>query len=214
MSPGGPDPDDEAVRRLSLAALPWGLLLVAPLGGCGEDRGQGEIVGSLRVPDCRLDEPLEAVCPPSVPLEACEAFDLGSNFFALDLVDRMGRMRIQEGGRSFAQTDGVLLEIRDVRVIRGRLGEPIPVGPDAEVRAALGLFDRCPDSALGFDLRGTVVFDAFGVHKGDAVRGRIERLEVRDARGEEGRPGAILGLLRGDFDFRLRRGPPYQQFSR
>ena len=186
--------------------------LAAAALACSEDRGQGEVVGSLFVADCSDGRALEALCAASVDPDACRAFDLGVDFFALETFDDIGRIRMQRGGQPFARTDGLLFEIRDVRLLRGELGQPLNVGPDENLRASLGLFERCPDSTQNFDLTGAVVFDDFGVDKGETVAGRILRLEVRDGRG--GAPGPVLGVLHGEFDFRLRRGPPYQQFSR
>jgi hypothetical protein len=86
------------------------------------------------------------------------------------------------------------------------------VGPDQNIRAALGLFDRCPDSTQSFLVTGTVRFTAFGLKQDDSIAGTIERLEVRDARPEQA-VGQVLGVLHGDFCFTVRRGPPYEQFS-
>jgi hypothetical protein len=124
------------------------------------------------------------------------------------------RLSLQEGGRPFGLVDGLTFQIADVRQLRGRLGQSIPVGPNANVRAALGLFDRCPDTTQNFTLTGAVTFTRFGVERGDRVTGTIDRLEVRDGRPTNGSAGPVLGLLRGDFDFILRVGPPYQRFTR
>jgi len=184
-------------------------LLVLALVGCGEDRGRGSLVGSLTIPDCEDGETAVFTCAADVDLDACEAFDLDPDFFALETLDEIAVLRMQKGGRAFAQTDGLLLQIRDVRRLRGNLGVRLPVGAEANIRAALGLFEMCPGSTQNFLLQGEVVFHRFGVERGDQVRGVIERLEVRDGRGT----GRVLGVLRGDFDFTLRQGPPHQQFT-
>ncbi len=179
--------------------------------GCAEHQGVGHVQGSLTVPGCDDDADLDARCAASVDPLACTAFDLGVDFFTVEGLEPVAVIRMQRGGEPFAQTDGLLLEIRDARLLRGNLGAPVPVGPDENVRAALGLFARCPDATQNFELSGEVTFDAFGVGKGDAVRGTIDRLEVRDGRTES--PGRVLGVLHGDFDFTLRKGPPYQRFA-
>jgi hypothetical protein len=183
-------------------------LLSLLAGGCGEDLGTGEIVGSLVVPDCesRGDEE-RWVCAPDVPADRCEAFDLGVDFFALEHFEDSAVIRMQEGGQDLATTDGLLIEIRDVRLLRGQLGQGLEIGPRRDIRAALILSDTCPESTQSFDLRGRIVFTDFGIDKGDRVAARIEELVVRDAR-----TGALLGRLRGSFEFTLRRGPPYQRF--
>lgn len=184
-------------------------LLASLVAACGEDPGDGRVVGALTVPDCN-GRALERVCPAEVAPESCEAFDLGVDFFTLEVADQRAVIRLQEGGQFFAKTNGLLLEIRDVRQLRGNLGAPLPVAPNANIRGALGLFERCPETTQNFELQGEVVFERFGVAKGDRVAGRLVRLEVRDGRGEGS--SRLLGVLHGDFDFTIRRGPPHEAF--
>lgn len=197
-------------RLLTSAGVVWLALLA--LAGCGDDVGEGELVGSLVVPDCRDGDTARWVCA-DAPIDQCDAFHLDLDFFALDQTGDSASLVMQRGGQILGRTDGLLFEIEDLRLLRGRLGRSIPVGPDSNVRAGLGLFERCPDTAQNFALSGTVVFEALGVERGERVSGRIERLEVRDGRSADGRPGPVLGFLRGDFDFTLRVGPPYQRFA-
>ncbi len=205
------------------------LLASVALASCGEDRGRGQVVGSLIIPDCEDGEALRFTCPANVKLEDCEAFDLDADFFALETLDEIAVLRMQKGGRTFAQTDGLLVQIRDVRLLRGNLGASLPVGPDANIRAALGLFELCPDTTQNFELSGEIVFEKFGIGRGDKVSGTITFLEVREGVGcsddrEETGPrcsrdrradahGQVLGRLKGTFDFTVRRGPPHQQFT-
>jgi hypothetical protein len=196
------------IRRVALIV---GLALIGGLG-CAEDSGTGRVVGSLTVPDCREGMQKTFVCSEDIPLEQCEAFDLQASFFALQVFEERGaKMRIQRSGEDFALTDALVFEIRDTRLLRGRLGEVLEVKPDGNIRAGLGLFELCPDSTQSYELRGSISFDDFGVEKGDRIRGRIQRLEVRDGR-ESAVGNAVLGLLRGDFDFTLLTGPPYERF--
>jgi hypothetical protein len=192
------------VRR---PAVPLLLLLLA----CGEHPGRGEVFGSLVVPSCSDGEPARFVCSEEAAAETCDAFRMDVDFFALEVSDEAAVLRLQHGGRAFAQTDGVLFQIRDVRRLRGNLGARLPVGPDKNIRGALGLFETCPDSTQNFELRGEIVFEQFGVAKGDQVAGTIHDVEVRDGRGDG--PGQVLGVLQGSFDFTQRRGPPYQLFA-
>lgn len=188
-------------------------LLTLAAAGCSDDIGHGALVGSLEIPDCREGEPASFVCPDG-ELESCAALALDFDFFALDQLEDAARMTMQRGGQVLGRTDTVLFEVRDLRQLRGRLGQSIPVGPSRNLRIGLALFELCPDSTQSFDITGSVVFDALGVERGDRVAGRIERLEVRDGRSSDGRPGPVRGFLRGDFDFVLQVGPPYQRFSR
>lgn len=184
------------------------------LAGCGDDIGSGVIVGSLEIPGCVDGETAAYVCAEDVPLDACEALRLEFDFFALDQLGDAARLTMQRGGQILGRTDAVMFEVRDLRQLRGRLGRSIPVGPDKNVRVGLALFELCPDSTQSFAISGSVVFDALGVERGDRVAGRVERLEVRDGRSADGRPGQVRGFLRGEFDFVLQVGPPYQRFSR
>jgi len=199
------------MRRLSPLALC--LLFGLCPAGCDDDIGSGEVVGSLEIPDCEDGEPARYLCDDG-ELDTCEALRLAFDFFALDQLGDSARMIMQRGGQILGRTDGLLFEIQDLRQLRGRLGRSIPVGPDSNVRVALGLFELCPDTTQSFEITGSIVFDALGVERGDRVAGRIERLEVRDGRSADDRPGQLRGYLRGEFDFVLQVGPPYQRFSR
>ncbi len=181
--------------------------------GCDDDIGAGHLLGSLEIADCEDGEPARYICEAGA-LDTCEALSLDFDFFALDQLGDAARMTMQRGGQVLGRTDGVLFEVRDLRLLRGRLGQSIPVGPERNVRIGLALFELCPDTTQSFDITGSVVFDALGVERGDRVAGRIERLEVRDGRSRDGLPGPVRGFLRGQFDFVLQIGPPYQRFSR
>jgi len=188
------------------------LFLAIGLLACGDDQGVGKVVGFLHVPVCDEGAPLDVTCMPEVPPEDCNAFDLRADFFALEPYGNSALLRIQRGGRILALTDALVLEIRDYRLLRGNLGRPLPVGPDQNVRAALGLFHLCPDSTQPYAIHGIVRFEAFGVSQGEQVTGIIDRLEVRDGRAQGG-AAQLLGILHGDFDFTVRKGPPYQPFA-
>ena len=121
------------------------------------------------------------------------------------------KLRMQRGGADFALADGLVLQIEDTRRLRGRLGEPVPIGNNENIRAGLGLFARCPGSVQNFDITGSIVFESFGLDKGDRIKGVIETLEIRDGRGEG--VGGVLGQLHGYFDFNVQTGPPYQRFQ-
>jgi len=183
-------------------------LLALLVAACGDPAGTGRLVGSLVVPGCRGGEEARFVCPDDVEVDACEAFDLKPSFFALERFENRAIVRIQRGGNAFAKVDALQIHIQDARRLRGTLGQELSVGPDRDIRAALTLFDRCPDTDVSFELRGKIVFDHFGVSKGDRVAARFGELLVRD-----GRSGAVLGRLSGELDFTIRHGPPYQQFT-
>ena len=193
------------MKTLTLLALALGL------AACAEDTGDGAVIGSLFVPACEDGTPLDKTCPETTDPRQCEAFDLGADFFAVEPYGDGALLRIQRGGRILALTDALVLEISDYRLLRGQLGNRLPVGFDRNIRGALGLFHLCPDSTQSYDISGQVTFSTFGVHKGDRVAGTFE-LEVRDGRSETG-ASRVLGVLHGDFDFIVRKGPPYQPFA-
>ncbi len=190
----------------------WAALLGALFGatGCGEDAGHAHITGFLTVPGCITAPAGSENCAGDAGPGAavCDTFDLGIDFLTLEREGDQVIVRLQHGGEDFANEDGLFLHLADLTLPRGRLGEPIAVGPEEPVRAALALFERCPASPQSFELRGQVTFTEFGVSKGDRVMGNLDELVVRDAR-----TGALLGRLHGDFDFTVRRGPPYRRFS-
>jgi len=199
----------EYTRRILIFSCIFSLFLLL---GCDDEAGKGRIYGTLFLPDCVEGKARDFTCPPTISLNECRAFELGVDFFALQVYpDHSATLRLQRGGSDFAITDGVIFQLRDTRKLRGRLGEPVPVGVGENVRAGLGLFDLCPGSTQNFDLTGSMTFDKFGVESDDQIKGRIELLEVRDGRGEGA--GEVLGNLKGYFEFKVVTGPPYQRFQ-
>ena len=190
------------------------LLLISSLQplflACDDAKSEGRIVGTLEIPDCRDGKPRGFSCGDDFDAE-CTAFDLGADFYAFQVYDdNSATLRIQRGGSGFAVSDGLIMDIDDVRLLRGALEQPLNLGPADNIRAGLGLFNLCPDSTQNFELTGTVNFSHFGLEKGDRIRGELGRIEVRDGRG--GRPGDFLGVITGYFDFTVQTGPPYQIF--
>ncbi len=180
------------------------LLFVATLAGCAEDPGRGAVRGSLFVPACGVTSSLDLTCPDAA---ACDAFSLVADFFAVETFGRRAVIRLQAGGRPLGQSDGFIVDIADTdRLV---LGQPVAVGPDGPVRAALSLFDRCPESPQSFLIVGEITFDAFGTGAGDRVAAAFTGLQVFDGRGPADAP---LGVLRGDFDFRVLKGSTRQRY--
>ncbi|MBU0553655.1 hypothetical protein KKF91_04335 [Myxococcota bacterium] len=199
-----PSPRPAIASRLHLTALSLSLLL----GACGEPLSTGQVQGRLLVPDCAEGKPRRYECDPSGDPGSCAAFSLDPDFFSLELSEERAVIRLQRGGRPFGEVDGFLLEIRDIRALRGQLQRPLLLGPEENIRGALGLFEACPDSTQNFTLRGEVRFERFGLSRGDRVKGSLLWIEVRDGRDAS----QALGQLRGDFDFEILRGPPFETF--
>ncbi len=87
----------------------WGLWLL--LWGCVNVSGEGQVVGWLSLSDCSASEDYEAVCADEVPDLECAAFDLETDFYALELFDEQtGKLRLQRGGASFHHTNGLVIE--------------------------------------------------------------------------------------------------------
>ena len=204
MSTTGP-----AVRRFWSRAATLSVVATA-LAGCGRESGRGELTGFLSVPGCMESPPGAEACTGAATdePEVCESFRLWTEFFTLETVGDQAVLRFQGGGEDFAREDGLVLHLLDATRVRGGLDAPLSVGPEAPVRGALNLFERCPEATESLELQGLVTFSEFGVHKGDRVAGTLDELIVRDAR-----TGALRGRLRGEFDFTVRRGPPYRRFA-
>lgn len=190
-----------------------GLTCLVALGiGCVDVSGKGEVLGWLSLDECTEESRLSAVCDTTVSEVECSAFNLGADFFALELFDEQsGKLRLQRGGASFIKTDALVLDIRDIRALRGRLGTPIAVGGSQDVRAALILGRTCPSSTQSLELSGEIVIHQFGTEVGNRISGEILFLEVRD--GREPLVG-LIGVLRGYFDFVFQNGTPFEQFYR
>ena len=97
----------------------WVMLFFCTLVGCVNVSGEGAVVGWLDIEDCGPAESFEAVCSEEVPDLECSAFDLGADFFALELFDeRTGKLRLQRGGSALHQTNGLVIEFMDIRNLR------------------------------------------------------------------------------------------------
>ena len=174
--------------------------------------GSASVVGWVVLEECGPEQTFVRRCSQDSSETECSAFDLGVDFYALELFDeRSGKVRLQRGGAGLHLADALVLEFRDIRTLRGRLGESLLIGASQSIRAALILGSTCPDSTESLVLTGQVVMSHFGTEVGDRIAGRIEFLEVRD--GREQVPD-LIGVLRGEFDFRYRKGTPFEQFYR
>lgn len=195
--------------RLSLLCVTLGL---AAMLSCVDVSGSGAVLGWLRLDECTDEIQLSEVCASTVPDLECSAFDLEADFFALELFEEQSaKLRLQRGGASFIKTDAIVLDIQNIRALRGRLGTPVSVGEGRDVRAALILGRTCPSSTQSLELSGEVVIRHFGTEVGDRIAGEITFLEVRD--GREPLVG-LIGVLRGKFDFTFQNGTPFEQFYR
>lgn len=187
-------------------------LVVFCLVSCTQVAGEGSVTGWLTIEECGPSRSLIRRCEAESDNAPCSAFDLSTDFYALELFDeRSGKLRLQRGGAALQLTDALVLEFKDIRDLRGRLGEPLPIGQEHSIRAALILGQSCPESTESLTLTGELVMTHFGTEVGDRIAGQIAFIEVRDGRDSL---RGLLGVLQGYFDFRYRKGTPFEQFYR
>ena len=188
------------------------LVFLTGVLGCVQESGQGSLEGWIRVEACGEDKALIAECEERELAESCDAFSLGPTFFALEIFDEQSaKIRIQQGGASIEQVDGLVIDIADIRNLRGRLGQVLTVGADSDVRAGLILGHSCPDTTQSLSLSGQLIFRRFGNRPGDRISGEILFLEIRDGRAPL---DGLIGVISGGFDFIYQLGQPFEQFYR
>ena len=80
----------------------FGLILTVAvlwLPSCADVPGTGSVEGWLVLDECGPDTALSLRCPADVSDAQCSAFDLETDFYALELFDeRSGKLRLQNGG--------------------------------------------------------------------------------------------------------------------
>lgn len=146
MPPWRAEPRNRAAGRRGLAFL-LGALSALGAVGCPTGDGDGEVVGRFYVLGCDGAFNYGARDAPA-------SYDMGADFFVgepiLDETELNPRhrldLRIQRGGNTMEDTDSLYIQVRDVAAVAERFatGQPIPVGPDVQVSAALLLYVTCP----------------------------------------------------------------------
>lgn len=207
--------------RLGLLVL--GVLLPA----CGVGDGTGAVTGSVFLNECELKTTFGSQAAPV-------AFDLKPTYFVADpILDDFEKanpinrvnIRVQSRGNRIEEADGVIIQVADVGLAATAVGQPIPLGPDTNVRASLNLLRTCPAASVGLELDGSITFSRFGAAQpGAAVSPRFEiffgdtltatfSADIVDRRaltlgGVDGVPVAPQagGHLDGNFDFVVRQG--------
>ena len=181
------------MSRACLLALA-GLLL----GACSTD-DTGYLVGDrLVIKSCNIDG--DATFAP---------FQLDGRFFAIEQLGEIAFIRMQSSGKPLYRSDAFVLEVVDAQFVRQRLGVPIPFN-SPKVRASLHVMASCPDTAQAMTARnGSITFASYETEKGGRIRAKFD-FELFDER-----TGEVLGLgFRGELDFTVKVGKPYQPFSR
>lgn len=209
-------------RRRRAAALPLTLVALTflLLAACSVGVGEGFVSGSVRVDECRLDQP---------------AFDLMPNFFVAEfvsdpeLIDRTAtlrhlNMRIQRGSWREVDSDGLFVSVADVNELeRSLIGVPIAITDEATAMVHLTLYlgQTCrsgfPDnhwtrSVILPAVSGTITFDAIyapGLGDPDGeISATFDDVYFTDA----AEPDTRQATLSGAFSFVYQRGRPAQRF--
>lgn len=208
---------------IARSAAPAVCLAAAALAAaCTTGAGDGRVWGSIDLPECGV---------------ADEDYDMGIDFFAASYFENTLQIRLQNGGHDQAATDGVAIQVRDVKLfadapdqefeiaVEPAIDDYLEQGPeigypettwDSPARATLYLNQTCPDNTLGFtDGVGTISFSSIYVpDESKRVAGSFH-LRFVDPRTWEG-PGEIgaRAELFGEFDFNYSRGTPAQPFPK
>jgi hypothetical protein len=165
--------------------------------------GTGQVQGTLTVPRCTLAS-TGVFNPQTFP-----QFDLTPSWFFGQLRGNVLELRIQRDSRGLNQTDGLVIEIRDVTTVQ--TGAAVNVLPDvppytgaaAPVRMQLmlkGSCNRFESNLLGL---GSITFSAFDARDNGVVDGTFQvSLVDEQAARLTGEPG-MLGSLTGQFHIPL-----------
>jgi len=175
------------------------LATVILLGGCSTD-DKGLLHGEyLMVRDCQDGIDHEFKRP--------EGYSMTGRFFAVDHLNDVAFIRMQPGGKHLDRTDALLIQLNDIDFVRRRLGKPLHFD-SPHVRSALHLMGSCPDSSQALvAISGSITFTEFGTNKDDVVQAEFN-MDFVDERYEE-----VVGLnFKGEFEFTVKVGPPYQPF--
>ncbi|MCA9617228.1 MAG: hypothetical protein H6722_23780 [Sandaracinus sp.] len=170
--------------------------------GCSVGVGEGELTGVITDPVCGLEG---------------AAVDVGPNFFVAD-DDRDGVViRVQKGGDFLVLSDGLSIAVADAAREVGRLGTPVEVGPEGDVRMTFHYnhtcgFDRDRSATVLTAVEGTITFDALWAPEvdGDQLESSASFSGVRFV--DLARPDERFAVLDGWFRFFFNRGRPAQRY--
>jgi len=187
---------------------------------CSVGLGEGTITGAVLIEQCRLDE---------------ADFDLRPSFFAaefindpelIDPVDRLRRMniRLQRGSGREADSDGLMIAIRDVNELESTaIDTPIAIVDAANALVELTLYlnqqcqaglprGRWTRSAILPAVSGTIRFSAIyapGLGDDDGeITATFDDVAFIDRADPDGRNATLSGA----FSFVYQRGRPAQHF--
>lgn len=194
------------------------------LFGCKEGTGTGNVHGFVSIKSCSLES---------------DNFNLNVDFFAATYSDNTLLIRLQHTGDLQTFTDGLVLEIRDVKSVFENPGTPleirlepsveefletgltgigdnshVPMTPhESPARATLYLNDTCPGNRLAFtDGAGVLTFDSiYYPNKKTLIEGSLD-LTFIDPRSYEDGKVTDSASMSGTFRFHYDRNPQEQTF--
>lgn len=178
------------------------VLALGALGGCSVGVGEGELTGVITDPECDLE---------AAPV------DVRPNFFVADDDREAVVIRVQRGGDFLVFSDGLSVAVSDAAREVERLGSPVPVGPDADVRMTFHYnhtcgFDRDRLATVLTAVEGTITFERLWAPEVDG--GQLETAATfEDVRFvDPARPDERFAVLSGSFRFLFNRGRPAQRY--
>lgn len=132
-----------------------------------------------------------------------------NSFNATDTV----QIRLQDIGGAVDLVDGVFIQLNE-EFVYDNIGQPVLLGlPDesgeVQVRAIMGFYSTCPNTAVTPEMIGTITFQRFQPYEDGQISAKINAPTIVDAR-----TGDILGInLKGEFSFVVTKGRPYTNFT-
>jgi hypothetical protein len=189
-------------RTPTIAPRAWLHTSLAVLFACSVGNGEGELTGVITDPECDLEG---------------AAVDVRPNFFVAD-DDREGvTIRVQRGGDYLVFSDGLSIGVADAAGEVERLGTPVAVGPEGDVRMTFHYshtcaFDRDRLATVLTAVEGTITFESLWAPEvdDDQLETAASFSGVRFV--DPANPEERFAVLDGSFRFLFNRGRPAQRY--
>lgn len=142
-----------------------------------------------------------------------EPFEMETGFISFSKVNNSAGIRFQNGFRAVTMSDNFYLQIMDLKDFEDKWGKEAKTEfpfDGKTLRGYLLLGESCPGGVYNLTaVDGFGRFDRFGHEKGDTVSGVLE-FSLRDER-----TGEIAGDdFSAEFEFEIRAGKPFQDYSK
>lgn len=159
----------------------------------GDEHALFENQSGSELPECMADQ---------FPFEAA--------FLAAKTYNDRTGLYLQTSSDHRSNNDGIVVELYEPGAIS--IGEPVELGaasvPAPAARGKMIFFSSCPYGHDTLKLRGTLRFDSFETHADGLIAGVLEDGSAINARSGETK----IEDLSGTWSFRVRKGPPYEDF--